>query len=109
MRIAKILVLIGGLLLLASAHPAGAQTRGGDAGAARLPDGEGKEAVVEFCAGACHPSDRFLNLRQSPEEWRKTVLQMVSNGAQLFPEDIDAVSKYLGTYLSDKAAPAAGK
>ena len=29
----------------------------------------------------------------------KTVQQMISNGAQLFPEDVDVVTKYLSTYL----------
>jgi hypothetical protein len=71
-----------------------------DPSAAKLPPGEGREAVVEFCAGACHPADRLLNARKTPEEWHKTVLQMVSNGAQLFPEDVDTVNKYLSTYLS---------
>jgi hypothetical protein len=27
------------------------------------------------------------------------VLQMVSNGAQLFPEDVDTITKYFAAYL----------
>ena len=52
------------------------------------------------------------SLGGSPEEsggWHKTLLQMVSNGAQLFPEDVDVISKYRGTYLSDSAGVPNGK
>jgi hypothetical protein len=86
-----------------------AQTQRPDPAANKLPDGEGKAAVLEFCAGACHSSDRFVGVRKTQEEWRKTVLQMVANGAQLFPEDVDAVTKYLSTYLSTDTAASAAK
>jgi hypothetical protein len=72
-----------------------------DAAAAKLPDGDGKLAVVEFCAGACHPAARFVNMRQSRDQWHKTVMSMVARGAQLYPEDVDTVTNYLGTYLSN--------
>jgi hypothetical protein len=87
------------LSVLAFITAAHAQSRP-DPSAAKLPPGEGREAVIEFCAGACHPADRLLNARKTPEEWHKTVLQMVSNGAQLFPEDVDTVTKYLSTTLA---------
>jgi mono/diheme cytochrome c family protein len=86
-------------LILALSSAAAAQTKPAGSSAATLPPGEGREAVMEFCAGACHPVDRIMNARKTPDEWRKTVLQMVSNGAQLFPEDIDTVTKYLSTNL----------
>ena len=43
-------------------------------------------------------------MRQSPAEWHKTVMLMVAFGAQLFPEDAATITKYLSTYLSDRAA-----
>jgi hypothetical protein len=70
-----------------------------------LPNGEGKSEVIAFCAGACHPAARFVNMRQTPEQWHKTVMLMVAFGAQLFPEDAATVTKYLSAYLSNKAAP----
>ena len=73
-----------------------------DAAASRLPDGDGRAEVIAFCAGACHPAARFVDMRQSPAEWHKTVMLMVGFGAQLFPEDVDIATKYLGTYLSDR-------
>jgi hypothetical protein len=65
--------------------------------------------VLEFCAGACHQSDKILAAQKSAAEWHATVLQMVRNGAQLFPEDVDAVSKYLATYLATDRPSNAGK
>lgn len=95
------------VVFFAAAAAAHAQSRP-DPFVARLPDGEGKQATIDRCAGACHGADHFANAHRTPDEWRKTVLQMVSNGAQLFPEDIDAVTKYLSAYLGPKAsAPAA--
>ncbi|HWE73656.1 MAG TPA: hypothetical protein VG328_10890 [Stellaceae bacterium] len=35
--------------------------------------------------------------------------EMVRNGAQLFPEDVDSVSKYLATYLATDRPNSAGK
>ena len=88
---------------------AGAQERQPDPFAAKLPDGPGKDAVLEFCAGACHQSDKILAAQKTAAEWHATVLQMQRNGAQLFPEDVDAVSKYLATYLATDRPTNAGK
>jgi hypothetical protein len=74
-----------------------------DEAASKLPDGDGRSEVIAFCAGACHPAARIVNMRQTPAEWHKTVLLMVAFGAQLFPEDAETVTKYLSTYLSDEA------
>lgn len=101
--------LLAGSLVLGLCAVGIAQTRQADPFASKLPDGEGKQAVLEFCAGACHLSDRLVNAHKTAEEWRKTVLQMVSNGAQLFPEDIDAVTKYLSANLSSSAPASATK
>ena len=86
-------------LLLGVVGLAYAQQRQPDPFAAKLPDGPGRDAVVEFCAGACHLSDKILSAHKTAEEWHKTVLQMAANGAQLFPEDVDTITKYLTTYL----------
>ena len=77
--------------------------------AAQFPDGPGKDAVLEFCAGACHQSDKIIAAQKSAAEWHATVLQMVRNGAQLFPEDVDTVSQYFATYLATDRPTNAGK
>jgi|SRR5215469_11093833 len=107
-RSARLLLLAPAVILSLGASSPG-QTRRPDPFAAKLPDGEGKQAVLEFCAGACHLSDHFVDLRKTPEEWRKTVLQMVANGAQLFPEDVDTITKYLSTNLGSNAPANAAK
>jgi hypothetical protein len=107
-RYAMLALLIGVVGLGAGAVSVG-QTRRPDPFAAKLPDGEGKQTVLEFCAGACHLSDHFVDLRKTPDEWRKTVLQMVANGAQLFPEDVDAITKYLSTNLGSNVPANAAK
>jgi hypothetical protein len=92
--------LLAVVIAAAIASAASAQDRQPDPFAAKLPDGPGKEAVLEFCAGACHQADKILAAQKTAAEWHATVLQMQRNGAQLFPEDVDAVSKYFATYLA---------
>lgn len=101
----KVRIMTAGLAaaaLFAMALAADAQRRI-DPAVAKLPDGDGKIAVIELCAGACHPAARFVDIRKSRAEWHKTVMSMVARGAQLFPEDVDTVTNYLGMYLSDGA------
>ena len=92
-------------VLLSAAMPAAQAQRRVDPAAAKLPDGDGKSEVIASCAGACHPAARFVNMRQSPAEWHKTVMLMVAFGAQLIPDDAATITKYLSTYLSDQPAP----
>lgn len=96
--------LLSAAAFLFAAMPNAQAQRRVDPAVAKLPDGDGKSEVIAYCAGACHPASRFVNMRQSPAAWHKTVLLMVEFGAQLFPEDAATISKYLGTYLSDRPA-----
>jgi hypothetical protein len=102
-------ILLVALMLAGIAGSALAQSRQPDPFAAKLPEGPGKDAVLEFCAGACHQSDKLLAAQKTAAEWHKTVLQMVTNGAQLFPEDVDTVSQYFATYLATDRPTNAGK
>jgi hypothetical protein len=104
----KIWIVFGFLAIALVAAPLAQAQRRIDPAAAKLPDGDGKIAVIELCAGACHPAARFVNIRQSPAAWHKTVMSMVARGAQLFPDDVDTVTNYLGTYLSDNSAAPQG-
>lgn len=83
---------------LAAISPSEAQQQ--SPAASNSPDADGAKAVTQFCAGVCHGADHFAFTKKTPDQWRITVLQMVSNGAQLFPEDIDTVTKYLSTNLA---------
>jgi hypothetical protein len=95
-----IIVVAAGIAAAGLVSISWAQERQPDPFAGKLPDGPGKDSVLEFCAGACHQSDKIIAAQKTATEWHATVLQMVRNGAQLFPEDVDAVSKYLATYLA---------
>jgi hypothetical protein len=105
----KIWSITTGVLVFGVVATAAAQPRRLDPAVTKLPDGDGEVAVVQFCAGACHPAARFVDMRKSPEEWHKTVMSMVARGAQLFPEDVETLTNYLGTYLSDRSPPPAAK
>jgi hypothetical protein len=96
-------------LAVGVATTAWAQGHQADPFAAKLPDGPGKDSVLEFCAGACHQADKILAAQKNAAEWHATVVQMQRNGAQLFPEDVDAVSKYFATYLATDRPSSAGK
>ena len=96
------IVIMAAALAAAAALNAQAQRRLDEA-AFKLPDGDGKSEVIALCAGLCHPAARFANMRKNPAEWHKTVMLMVAFGAQLFPDDAEIVTRYLSTYLSDRA------
>jgi putative heme-binding domain-containing protein len=72
-----------------------------------LPDGKGKAEFVRICT-ACHGTDRITNLRKTPDEWRKTVDDMVDRGAEGSKEDLDNVALYLATnFEPDKSGSTA--
>ena len=57
---------------------------------------KGRLVVTETCA-ACHTTiTRMIQIhKQSPAEWKDTVYYMISRGAQVMPDEIDAVAAYL--------------
>jgi hypothetical protein len=59
-----------------------------------LPEAEGKQLVVELC-GTCHNLQKVVSSRKSDKEWERSVYDMVSRGAQIFPEEADQIVKYL--------------
>src|ERR1700733_794475 len=72
-----------------------------------LPDGKGKAEFVESCT-ACHRTEMTTRLRKTPDEWRKTVDDMVARGAGGSKEDIDNIVLYLSTnFGTDKPGAAA--
>jgi len=84
-----------GLVLLASASlPALAQA----ASDPFLPAGEGRDLVVQVCT-SCHAARTFGQLREGAQAWRYQVYDMIMHGAQMAPEDIEPVVKYLSTAL----------
>ena len=62
----------------------------------QTPTEKGREAVGEVCV-ACHTNIlRMVQIhKESPAEWRDTVYSMIARGAQLSPDEIEAVIAYL--------------
>ncbi len=59
-----------------------------------LPDGKGKAEFERICSN-CHTTSMVTRLRNTADEWRSLVNDMVSRGAQGSQSDIDNVVLYL--------------
>jgi hypothetical protein len=70
-----------------------------------LPDGEGKDLTAELCGTMCHNLQKTVVSRKTPQEWEKTVNDMVARGAQIFPDEVVQIVKYLAkSFPPDKRA-----
>jgi cytochrome c5 len=59
-----------------------------------LPDGNGKEIVLEKCT-MCHDLKRVRQHAASPEEWADTLGAMENEGLQISDEEFAIVLRYL--------------
>ena len=86
----KRLVLVAATLVVLSSGTAGAQ-RSDD------PQVEKGRAVVAQVCTTCHTTlGRMLQVhKQTREQWRELVFFMISRGAQVMPDEIDAVTAFL--------------
>ena len=57
---------------------------------------KGRQVVGQVCV-ACHTNIlRMVQVhRQSPEQWKDTVYSMIGRGAQVMPDEIEAVTAFL--------------
>jgi hypothetical protein len=53
------------------------------------------QALAQKACTACHTFDRIQNARKTNAEWTSTVQRMVGKGAQLIPDEQQAVIDYL--------------
>jgi mono/diheme cytochrome c family protein len=86
----KRLVLVAVMLVMSWPITAGAQ--GGDD-----PQVEKGRVVVAQVCTTCHTTlGRMLQVhKQTQEQWRELVFFMISRGAQVMPDEIDAVTAFL--------------
>ena len=63
-----------------------------------MPDAEGKRLLTAACGG-CHGLDVTLGSRKNAIQWRTTIHDMISRGAQIFPEEVDVLVAYLAEHL----------
>jgi len=68
-----------------------------------MPDGDGKDVTVQLC-GTCHNLQKTVVSRKTPQEWERSVYDMIARGAQIFPDEVDQIIKYLA-----KSFPPAGR
>ena len=86
-------------LALAAIGTTRAQAPGGGS---PFPDGEGHDIVAVACT-QCHGPNTFVNIRENAEAWRRQVWDMVERGAQISPDEMDTVVKYLSTVFGPGA------
>ena len=68
--------------------------------ASEFPPGEGRELAVSVCATACHDGTAILMKRDGEGGWRRNVERMVvQKGAQISPDDLETLVRYLSTRL----------
>ena len=69
-----------------------------------LPDGAGKDLVMNVCT-VCHDVMRIVSKRKTKEEWNDIVDQMATKGAKASDEEFDTIVSYLAKYFGkDKPA-----
>jgi len=52
--------------------------------------------VINRSCVSCHSSDRVMNSRYSPDEWRVLAIQMKTRGANITDEDLERLVEWLG-------------
>jgi Quinohemoprotein amine dehydrogenase A, alpha subunit, haem binding len=69
-----------------------------------LPDGAGKDLVMNVCT-ACHDSARIISKRRTKEEWNDTVDKMAARGAKASDEEFETIVTYLAKYFGKDQPP----
>lgn len=63
-----------------------------------IPDGPGKEIVLNICT-MCHDLGRIKLGRRTPEEWEETLIAMLNEGAPLSDDQFPIVHRYLSQHF----------
>jgi hypothetical protein len=59
-----------------------------------LPQGDGQQETKELCS-SCHNLQKIVQSRKTPQEWERSVNDMLARGAQIFPDEAEKITKYL--------------
>ena len=71
---------------------------GASAQAQDLPDGAGKDLVMNVCT-QCHEVTRITSKKKTKEEWNDTVDKMAARGAKASDEEFETIVTYLTKYF----------
>src|SRR2546423_1288106 len=69
-----------------------------------LPDGVGKELVMNVCT-QCHDLARITSKKRSKEEWNDTVDKMAVRGAKASDQEFETIVTYLAKYFGKDQPP----
>ena len=69
-----------------------------------LPDGAGKDLVMNVCM-VCHELTRITSKKKTKEEWNDTVDKMAARGAKASDEEFDTIVNYLTKYFGKDQPP----
>ena len=70
--------------------------------ASQLPAGKGRDVTIRVCT-QCHGVNNFADKRYTKDRWDSVIDDMTGKGMDASDEDVDAVEKYLSTYLTPDA------
>jgi cytochrome c5 len=63
-----------------------------------LPDGPGKDLVMNVCT-VCHELTRITSKKKTKDEWNDTVDKMAARGAKASDEEFDTIVNYLAKHF----------
>lgn len=69
-----------------------------------LPEGAGKELVMNVCT-VCHELTRITSKRKTKEEWSDTVDKMATKGAKASDEEFETIVAYLAAHFGKEDPP----
>ena len=69
--------------------------------AQQLPDGPGKDVLVNKCF-QCHSPNMWMDQRQERRAWESTLYRMVGRGALWTQDEIKQMADYLGNVYGRK-------
>jgi competence protein ComEA len=69
-----------------------------------LPDGAGKDLVMNVCT-ACHELARITSKKKTKDEWNDTVDKMAARGAKASDEEFETIVNYLTKYFGKGQVP----
>ena len=68
-----------------------------------LPDGKGKEKVLQFCT-SCHGSEEFVSQKLNKKDWEDVIADMKRKGLELKQSDYDEILEYLVAHFNEAPA-----
>jgi hypothetical protein len=69
-----------------------------------LPEGRGREVVIQQCA-LCHPIDLVIQQRRTQDEWDTLISRMADHGARASEAEQQVIFEYLVLHFGKEQVP----